>query len=43
MSTVLANAAEMIKKGAPHVIDSDEELAEYTKALFDLTAAWPDA
>ena len=37
MSTVLANPAEMIKKGAPHVIHSDEELAEYTKALFELT------
>ncbi|MGH9447861.1 MAG: helix-turn-helix domain-containing protein [Terriglobia bacterium] len=30
----------MIKKGAPHVIHSDEELAEYTKALFDLTAKY---
>jgi len=38
MSTVLANPAEMIKQGAPHVIHSDEELAEYTKALFELTA-----
>ena len=38
MSTVLANPVEMIKKGAPHIIHSDEELAEYTKALFALTA-----
>lgn len=38
MSTVLANPAEMIRKGAPHLIHSDEELAEYTAALFDLTA-----
>ena len=37
MSTVLANPAEMIRQGAPHLIHSDEELAEYTKALFDLT------
>ncbi len=33
MSTALANPAEMIKQGAPHVIRSDEELAEDTKAL----------
>ena len=38
MSTVLANPAEMIKRGAPQVIHSDEQLAEYTKALFELTA-----
>ena len=38
MSTALANPAEMIKQGSPHVIHSDEELAEYTKALFELTA-----
>ncbi|MGH9395979.1 MAG: helix-turn-helix domain-containing protein [Terriglobia bacterium] len=38
MSTALANPAAMMKKGAPHVIHSDEELAEYTKALFELTA-----
>lgn len=37
MSTVLANPAEMIRQGAPHLIHSDEELAEYTEALFDLT------
>jgi HTH-type transcriptional regulator/antitoxin HigA len=34
----LANPAEMIRKGAPHVVHSDEELAEYTTALFELTA-----
>jgi len=28
----------MIRKGAPHIIHSDEQLAEYTKALFKLTA-----
>lgn len=38
MSTALANPVEMIKRGAPHLIHSDEELAEYTKALFELTA-----
>jgi HTH-type transcriptional regulator / antitoxin HigA len=38
MSTVLANPVDMIRQGAPRVIHSDEELAEYTAALFDLTA-----
>lgn len=38
MSTVLANPAEMMKQGAPHLIHNDEELAEYTQALFELTA-----
>ena len=38
MSTALENPADMIRKGAPHVIHSDEELAEYTNALFKLTA-----
>jgi HTH-type transcriptional regulator / antitoxin HigA len=38
MSTVLANPVDMIRQGAPHLIHSDEELAEYTAALFDLTA-----
>jgi HTH-type transcriptional regulator / antitoxin HigA len=38
MSTALANPAEMIRKGAPHLIHSDEELAEYTRTLFELTA-----
>jgi HTH-type transcriptional regulator / antitoxin HigA len=38
MSTVLANPAKMIARGAPRVIHSDAELAAYTKALFQLTA-----
>jgi HTH-type transcriptional regulator / antitoxin HigA len=28
----------MIRRGAPHLIHSDEELARYTEALFKLTA-----
>jgi HTH-type transcriptional regulator / antitoxin HigA len=28
----------MIRQGAPHVIHSDEQLAEYTAVLFNLTA-----
>jgi HTH-type transcriptional regulator/antitoxin HigA len=38
MSTVLANPAEMIARGAPHVIRNDAELEAYTNALFQLTA-----
>ncbi len=38
MSTVLANPAEMIARGAPHVIHNDAELEAYTDALFQLTA-----
>ncbi|HUB51482.1 MAG TPA: hypothetical protein VL986_05015 [Terracidiphilus sp.] len=38
MATVLANPAEMIKRGAPHVITSEKQLAAYTRALFELTA-----
>jgi len=38
MSTMLANPTEMIRQGAPRLIHSDEELAEYTSALFELTA-----
>jgi len=38
MSTVLADPAKMIAKGAPHVIHNDKELEAYTKALFELTA-----
>jgi len=38
MSTELANPAEMIRLGAPRLIHSDEELAEYTQKLFELTA-----
>jgi HTH-type transcriptional regulator / antitoxin HigA len=38
MTTVLADPARMITKGAPHVIHNDEELEAYTNALFRLTA-----
>ena len=38
MSTVLRNPAKMIRRGAPRLIHNDEELAEYTQGLFDLTA-----
>jgi HTH-type transcriptional regulator/antitoxin HigA len=38
MSTALANPAEMMRQGAPRLIRNDEELAEYTRALFELTA-----
>lgn len=38
MSVVLANPAEMIHRGAPHIIRSDAELEEYTRELFKLTA-----
>ena len=38
MSTALANPAEMMRRGAPRLIRNEEELAEYTSALFDLTA-----
>src|SRR5579872_6068023 len=38
MSTVLADPAEMIAHGAPHVIHNDAELETYTDALFRLTA-----
>ena len=38
MSTVLADPAEMIARGAPHVIHNDAELEMYTDALFRLTA-----
>ena len=38
MSTALASPAEMIRLGAPRVIHNDQELAEYTRALFALTA-----
>ncbi|WP_263375376.1 helix-turn-helix domain-containing protein [Granulicella aggregans] len=37
MTTKLANPAEMIRAGAPRLIHTDEELAEYTEALFSLT------
>src|ERR1700744_6158204 len=38
MSKALAVPAEMIRRGAPRMIRSDEELAEYTSVLFSLTA-----
>jgi len=38
MTTVLADPAKMIAKGAPHVIHNDEELEAYTNALFRMTA-----
>jgi len=38
MSTTLADPAEMIRQGAPHLVHNDEELAEYTSTLFALTA-----
>jgi HTH-type transcriptional regulator / antitoxin HigA len=38
MTTVLADPAEMIRRGAPRLIHNDRELAAYTAALFDLTA-----
>ena len=38
MSATLANPTEMIRRGAPRLIHSDAELAEYTEALFELTA-----
>ncbi len=37
MSTTLANPTEMIRRGAPRLIHSEEQLAEYTEALFALT------
>jgi HTH-type transcriptional regulator/antitoxin HigA len=38
MTTLLADPAKMIAKGAPHVIHNDKELEAYTNALFQLTA-----
>ena len=38
MATVLVNPARMMERGAPRVIDSEEQLAAYTKALYSLTA-----
>jgi len=37
----LTNPTEMMRRGAPRVIHNDEELAEYTAKLFDLTAKAP--
>jgi HTH-type transcriptional regulator / antitoxin HigA len=38
MATVLANPERMIERGAPHLIESEEQLVAYTKALYRLTA-----
>jgi HTH-type transcriptional regulator/antitoxin HigA len=38
MSTTLADPVEMIRRGAPRLIRSREEFAEYTRALLSLTA-----
>lgn len=37
MKSSLAKLPKMIQKGAPHLIRNDEELAEYTAELFNLT------
>lgn len=38
MITTLANPTKMIPQGAPRLIHNDDELEEYTRALFVLTA-----
>jgi HTH-type transcriptional regulator/antitoxin HigA len=38
MATLLANPAKMIERGAPHLIRNEEQLAAYTKALYQLTS-----
>jgi HTH-type transcriptional regulator/antitoxin HigA len=38
MSKTLTDPADMIRRGAPRLIHSDEELAEYTRTLFSLTS-----
>src|ERR1700692_1963116 len=38
MKRLLANPAEMIARGAPHVIHNNAELETYNDALFQLTA-----
>jgi len=38
MTTLLADPAKMIAKGAPRVIHNDAELAAYTDVLFRLTS-----
>jgi HTH-type transcriptional regulator/antitoxin HigA len=38
MAAVLTNPAEMIERGAPHLIRSEEQLEVYTKALYRLTS-----
>jgi HTH-type transcriptional regulator/antitoxin HigA len=37
MATALANPAEAIRLGAPHVIHNDDELERYTAQLFELS------
>lgn len=37
MATALANPAEAIRQGAPHVIHNDAELEHYTSQLFELS------
>ncbi len=37
MSATLADPVEMMRSGAPRIIRSEEELADYTRALFALT------
>ncbi len=37
MATALTNPAKMIEQGAPHLIHNDEELEQYTSALFQLS------
>jgi HTH-type transcriptional regulator / antitoxin HigA len=38
MTTLLANPAEMIAHGAPHLIHNERELECYTETLFELTS-----
>ena len=38
MSHTLADPTQMIRRGAPRLIRSDEELEEYSRVLFTLTA-----
>lgn len=38
MSKTLADPVEMVRRGAPRLIRSEAELAEYTRALFTLTS-----
>ncbi len=38
MSNALADPAEMIRSGAPRLIRSDDELAEYSRVLYSLTS-----
>ncbi len=38
MTTLLANPAEMIAHGAPHLIHNERELEHYTETLFELTS-----